>query len=265
MFKKSVVCFAATAILAAAAGCCSVCPLAKKNCHKYPKPFGYEASVTPAPRVNPDSAVKTAWHLRWDAKREQIAQYKNDVQILFVGDSITHFWDNRGKEVLDKYFGNYRLLNIGYSGDRTGHTLWMVNSSGLLDNIKPQLVVLMIGTNNIGHRTASPAAAAAGVEAVVKALRAKLPESPILLFGIFPRGAKVNDPFRAQIKYINDIICKLDDQKNVFYCDITDKLLKKDGTLSPEIMPDYLHPGKDGYVIWADAIMPYVKKLVDKK
>lgn len=33
-----------------------------------------------------------------------------------------------------------------------------------------------------------------------------------------------------------------------------------DGTLTPEIMPDFLHPSTKGYVIWADAIQPVIDK-----
>ena len=237
------------------------------------EPFGMTRSTTAASRGNINNP-KSNWTVRWQKKAQQTAELKNDIQILFVGDSITHFWERNaqadsrgigGSVTYKKYFGNYRMLNIGYSGDRTEHTLWMINESKLLDNIKPGLAVVMIGTNNIGHKTAGPAATAAGIKLVVESLRKKLPETRILLFGVFPRGAKPDNPFRKQISEINSTICKFADNENVFYCDITLKLLEKDGTLSKNIMPDYLHPGEAGYEIWAQAIMPYVQKFVDKK
>ena len=237
------------------------------------EPFGMKSSTTITPHGNINNA-KSGWTQRWLTKAKQTAELKNDIQILFVGDSITHFWERDAKSnkrgiggsvTYKKYFGNYRMLNIGYSGDRTEHTLWMVNKSKLLDNIKPALAVVMIGTNNIGHKKAGVEATAAGIKLVVESLRKKLPETRILLFGVFPRAAKPEDPFRKQISKINNTICKLADDKYVFYCDITAKLLEKDGTLSRKIMPDLLHPGEAGYEIWAQAIMPYVNKFVDKK
>ncbi|MBO5924582.1 MAG: GDSL family lipase, partial [Lentisphaeria bacterium] len=94
---------------------------------------------------------------------------------------------------------------------------------------------------------------------------ARLPESKILLFGVFPREASAKHIYRKHIKDVNAVICKLADDKNVFYCDITDKFLDKNGTLSKKIMPDLLHPNDNGYEIWAQAMMPYVEKFVGKK
>ena len=156
-------------------------------------------------------------------------------------------------------------MNLGYSGDRTEHTLWMTGDSKLLDNVNPKMVVVMIGTNNIGHGASTPEAAAAGVTKVVEGIRTQLPDAKILLFGVFPRDAKANSARRAKVKTINSIICKLADDKNVFYCDITDKFLDKNGNLPRSMMPDVLHPNDAGYEVWAQAMMPYVEKFVGKK
>lgn len=231
-----------------------------------------KVATTPTPRYRP-TAQPNSWHKRWLAKKTQINQLKNQIDIVFIGDSITHFWERSGKDnkrslgginTFNNNFGKYNVLNIGHSGDCTQHTLWMINNSQLLDNIKPQLAVVMIGTNNLGRRQ-TPEAAVAGIKCVISELRKKLPECKILLFGVFPRGAKPDNPFRAKIKTINRSICSLADDRNVFYCDITDQLLEKDGSLSPQIMPDFLHPSEVGYAIWAKAIMPYVEKFVKSK
>lgn len=236
------------------------------------EPFGMKSSTTVTPRQDPNAAKKGYWHKRWDARRKQIA--KGGIEIVFIGDSITHLWEsdpakNKSKiggiATYKKYFGKYNVLNLGYSGDRTEHTLWMTSDSKLLDNIDPKLVVVMIGTNNIGHKKAGVEATAAGIELIIKNIRAKVPNAKIVLFGIFPRSASAKHPNRAKLKSINNIICKLADNKSVFYCDITDKFLDKDGNLSKNIMPDYLHPNEAGYEIWAQAIMPYVEKFVGKK
>lgn len=236
------------------------------------EPFGWKQSTTETPRMNPNAAKKNYWHIRWDQRRAQIA--KGGIEIVLIGDSITHMWESEpsrnkyklgGIATYKKYFGKYNVLNLGYSGDRTENTLWMTNGSKLLDNIDPKLVVVMIGTNNIGHKKAGVEATAEGVKLVVKNIRTKLPNAKILLFGIFPRGAKPNHPYRAMLKDVNNIICKLADNKTVFYLDITDKFLEKDGTLPKSVMPDFLHPNEKGYTIWAEAMMPYIHKFVGKK
>ena len=194
--------------------------------------------------------------------------------MVWIGDSITHFWDTDaqkskrkygGLATYNKYFSKYKVINLGYGGDRTQHALWIAAKSPYLNNIKPKMVMVMIGTNSIAKNRATPAAAAAGVTKVVEALRVRLPETKILLFGVFPREASAKHIYRKHIKDINAVISKLADDKNVFYCDITDKFLDKNGTLSRSIMPDLLHPNDAGYEIWAQAMMPYVEKFVGKK
>ena len=170
-----------------------------------------------------------------------------------------------GLDTYNKYFSKYKVINLGYAGDRTQHTLWIAAKSPYLNNIKPKMVSVMIGTNNIGHNRSTPEAAAAGVTKIVEALRSRLPETKILLFAVFPRDAKANSVRRAKIKTINDVISKLADDKNVFYCDITAKFLDKKGNLPKSMMPDFLHPNDNGYEVWAQAMMPYVEKFVGKK
>lgn len=186
------------------------------------------------------------------------------VDVLFLGDSITDFWRNSdpnrgGKPVWDEHFAPLKAANFGISADRTQNVLWRLEN-GELDGIAPKVVVLMIGTNNTGFERDNvtprntPAETIAGVTAVVKTLRTKLPATKVLLMAIFPRGEKPDYPQRAQINEINAAIAKLDDGRNVRYLDIGPKFLTADGTLPREIMPDLLHPGVKGYEIWAAAI-----------
>ena len=249
---------------------------AKKPAKKYVMPAdgGLKDSTTATPRQNPKK--KSAWNKRYADKVKQIAACKNDVDIVFIGDSITHFWEKDcngtnnkykigGLNTYKKYFSKYKVINLGYSGDRTANTLWVVNDSGYLKNLKAKMAVVMIGTNNIGHKRSTPAAAAAGVTKIVEGLRAQLPDTKILLFGVFPRGANAKHIYRKQVAEINKIICKLGDDKNVFYCDITDKFIDQKGNLPRTLMPDVLHPNDAGYEVWAQAMMPYVEKFVGKK
>ena len=67
---------------------------------------------------------------------------------------------------------------------------------------------------------------------------------------------------RDRLKYLNLLISKCDDGKTVFFKDIGEKFLEKDGTLDKKIMPDLLHLSEEGYKIWADAIKDDIAKLV---
>jgi lysophospholipase L1-like esterase len=187
------------------------------------------------------------------------------VDLLFLGDSITQGWSNRGPHgpgaVWDRYYGPRHAANFGIGGDRTQHVLWRLEH-GEIDGIKPGVVVLLIGTNNVHANT--PAEIAEGITAIVKTLRAKLPETRVLLLGVFPRGPK-DDVVRARIQAINARIARLDDGKTVKYLDIGARFLEPDGTLSREIMPDLLRLSPRGYRIWADAIEPTLWGMLEGK
>jgi lysophospholipase L1-like esterase len=183
------------------------------------------------------------------------------VDLLLVGDSITDGWRGGGKDVLQKQWGSkMSVLNIGIGGDRTQHVIWRLDN-GEVEGIKPKVAMLMIGTNNLGGNTNEEIVA--GVTKIVKQLNEKLPTTKVLLLGIFPRGEKADNPFRARIKAINEEIAKLDDGgKHVKYLDIGKKFLQDDGTLPKDIMPDALHPNAKGYQIWADAVQPTLDELM---
>lgn len=181
-------------------------------------------------------------------------------QLVFLGDSITAGWAGAGKEVWAKAFAGYTPANFGIGGDRTQHVLWRIQN-GELEVIKPKAVVLMIGTNNSGSDSAE--GIAKGVTVIVETIRAKQPQAKILLLAVFPRGEKASpNPGRDKLKQVNAIIAKLDDGKNVFFLDIGDKFMQPDGSLTKEIMPDFLHLSPAGYQIWADAIGPKLAELM---
>jgi lysophospholipase L1-like esterase len=185
---------------------------------------------------------------------------KGNVDVLFLGDSITDGWRGSGKQVWEKNYAPLKAANFGIGGDRTQHVLWRLRN-GELDGINPKVAVLMIGTNNLGGNTDEQIAE--GVKTIVEEIHKQKPETKVLLLGIFPRGASAKDPARTKIKEINEMISKLDDGgKHVKYLDIGDKFLDGEGNLSKDIMPDYLHPNAKGYEIWAEATDPTLKQML---
>jgi lysophospholipase L1-like esterase len=192
---------------------------------------------------------------------------KGHIDVVFLGDSITDAWGGEGHganasgtDVWKERFEPLHAVNFGIGGDRTQHVLWRIEN-GELDGYKAKAVVLMIGTNNLSAN--SDQEIADGVKAVVEAIHTKQPKARVLLLGIFPRGEKADNPLRGRIKNINKMIAKLDDDgKTVKYLDIGKKFTEKDGDLTKEIMPDFLHLSKKGYEIEADAIEKPLKELM---
>lgn len=228
------------------------------------RPAGTErqlSALTPAPRTD------KGWVARNNRFNEQAK--KGDFGMIFLGDSITQGWENAGREVWDKFYAPRKALNLGIGGDRTQHVLWRIQH-GNLDGLDkpaapgqavPRLVVLMIGTNNSNSQDHTAEEIADGIAAIVGELRHRLPQAKVLLLAVFPRGEKP-DAQRAKIDQVNRLIARLADGKSVHYLDIGSKFLQPDGTISPAVMPDFLHLSPKGYETWAEAIEPKLKELL---
>src|SRR5438093_9326345 len=117
--------------------------------------FGQEKNdaVIPVPREG-------NWMKRHESFNERVKQ--GNVDLIFIGDSITQGWEANGKAVWAEYYAKRNAVNLGIGGDRTQHVLWRLDH-GNIDGINPKLAVLMIGTNNSGGNTSEQIAA--GVKA----------------------------------------------------------------------------------------------------
>lgn len=211
-------------------------------------------AVTPAPREG-------GWLKRHESFNERVKQ--GNVDLIFIGDSITQGWEGAGKEAWQKSFASRNAVNLGISGDRTHHVLWRLDN-GNVEGIKPKLAVLMIGTNNSNREDHTAEEIGDGIKAIVAKLRAKLPETKVLILAIFPRGPMAN-PQREKVAKASQLASQSADDKMVHYLDIGPKFLTADGTLEKEVMPDYLHLSPKGYEIWAAAIEDHVKQLMSEK
>ncbi len=212
-----------------------------------PVPAGVNSAAVAAPKLD--------WVQRVQATNARAQQSAATVKLVFDGDSITDGWQTRGKSVWAEHYAGLNAFDFGISGDRTQHLLWRLEN-GQVDNLKPTLIALMIGTNNlISHPDEQ---IVEGITQIVGNYRKRCPDAVILLQAIFPRGKNAADPARARIKAINEAISKLNDGKKIRFIDFGDKFLNPDGSMSPEIMHDFLHPTEQGYKIWADAIQPII-------
>lgn len=228
---------------------------------------GSEASLLTCPdyktvALEPEP-LSEHWALSWWIPRHEakVALTKTaNPELVFVGDSITEGWEKSGAGVFEKYFGNYKTLTLGFGGDRTENVLWRLQH-GEIDGIDPKLLVLMIGTNNTGHRQDSPKLVAEGIKAILQEIHTRLPNTKVLLHAIFPRGAEADDHLREINSLINARIRNFADGEKVIFKDINSVFLTEDGTLPEEVMPDLLHPEEYGYTLWAESIKDDVKRL----
>jgi lysophospholipase L1-like esterase len=194
------------------------------------------------------------------------------IGVLMLGDSITEGW-TKAPHIWEHYYGQWQPANFGIGGDQTQHVIWRIEN-GELDNIHPKVVVLMIGTNNAGVYSSEEIVAAN--KKIVELIRAKIPETKVLLLAIFPRDAgkdrttgviterAIADAARRKpiIVAANIELAKLDDGKNVRFLDVGAQFLGQDGKIPWQIMPDQLHPTAAGYQLWAEAMQPLLTEMM---
>lgn len=218
--------------------------------------IGLHSAVTPMPRPK-------TWDWWWKRHQSIIDRIKQgNVDLIFIGDSITYNWEFAGKNVWNQYYGKRNAVNMGINSDRTQEVLWRLDN-GEIAGISPKLAIVLIGTNNSAGNDNTSKEICEGIIAVCQKIRKELPNTKILLLAIFPAFEKPC-PQRQKIEDASKCASVIADKKWIYYMDIKNKFLKKDSTLPKEIMPDFGHPNDKGYLIEAEAIEPMAKKLMDE-
>ena len=200
------------------------------------------------------------WRTRWEKNLAQIKGSKGEIDLVFLGDSITHYWDvgegsDKSTEI-EELKKKYSILSAGYGGDWCQNVLWRV-SHGELDGYKAKLVMLMIGTNN-GRDTAEQVVAR--TREIVKVIREKQPDAKLLLLPVFPRGQGKD----GKIARMEQLLFASDFDDHVIRFSFNDKMLDKDGKLRQELFEDGLHPSAAGYTLWRQEVEPIFRKVVGR-
>jgi len=210
----------------------------------------------------------------WQDGRPWIAQHQDGVAIAargpwdlyFLGDSITQSWGGPGRrvsaparEVWKEEFGHLRSASLGISGDRTQHLLWRIEN-GALDGADPQVIVVMIGTNNLPHDNADQIAR--GIEAVVEAVLRHAPDAQVLLHPILPRGGQPDHPMRKKGAAVNRAIVHLEARDRLTIVDLEPHFTREDRSQVAELFRgDHLHLAIPGYRMWARTLRPHLIDL----
>jgi beta-glucosidase len=146
---------------------------------------------------------------------------------------------------------------MGISGDRTENVIWRLQN-GSLENINPKVAVILIGTNNTDGNhflnISTDEELAGGIWKICEIVEEKLPDTKIILMGILPYGYKSNHRNNIN-KATNSLISKFPEKNpDIHYTDIGHIYLDGQGRVKSELMPDYLHPNKEGHLLMFAAL-----------
>jgi lysophospholipase L1-like esterase len=202
------------------------------------------------------------------AHEQLIAKTKGGkIDVYFEGDSITRRWGATDYPKLlanwQTHFRGWNAANFGWGGDTTHNVLWRLQN-GELDGVSPKIIALQAGTNNLPSAGPADAAAVAdvvsGLKAIIATCRTKVPNSVIVLTGLFPRPQ--NKALAPTIARINEELATLADGKTIRFLNINNRLIDDHGDILLGISRDGLHLEETGYDVWAAALKPIFEELL---
>lgn len=217
--------------------------------------------------LKPERQYRNAKTYDWDHRHQAVLLRNVTVKpdVVFIGDSITHFWGGkpsdfpgRGEDSWKAMVGLHVASNLGFGFDYIDNAYYRVEN-GELDGIAPKVIVILLGTNNLGYRKDTPEACADNMRAFLELVRRKSPKAKILLLGILPRGdAKLNEAIFAT----NRLYSQMADGKQIVYADVGGVFLPKGATAVPrDLMRDGVHPTAKGYQLLGNGIKAQFDKM----
>ncbi|XP_028014300.2 platelet-activating factor acetylhydrolase IB subunit alpha2 isoform X2 [Eptesicus fuscus] len=129
------------------------------------------------PAAIPHAAEDIQGDDRWMSQHNRFVLDCKDKEpdVLFVGDSMVQLMQQY--EIWRELFSPLHALNFGIGGDTTRHVLWRLKN-GELENIKPKVIVVWVGTNN--HENTAEEVAG-GIEAIVQLINTRQPQAKIIV------------------------------------------------------------------------------------
>ena len=220
--------------------------------------------------INPAATAVKGYNTNRHAEKLALVA-KEKFNLILLGNSITNNFEKPSYQtVWNQFFAPRKALNLGTSAYRTENIIWNIQN-GELEGQSPKVLILEIGTNNVDEKhyptrhTADQLAG--GMEAIIKIVREKLPDTKIIVLRCFPGcyGGPNPTSHRIILERASDIVSKLADGKDIFYCDVSHVFLNMDGSINHQMLGDWLHPTPAGAKAWAQAMEPLLSELMGDK
>jgi len=179
---------------------------------------------------------------------EQMPTPKNC--IVWLGDSITD-----GGE-WSELFPNYNTMNRGISSD---NTFGILNRLHEVIRRKPKKIFILIGINDIA-RNIPDEVILRNYRKIIDSLQLQTPATKIYVQSVLPTNNKYTQFKNHQNKtehilYINQVLKKLCEERNIHYVNLYDAFLDGEQKLNPLYTNDGLHLTGEGYRRWKEVLL----------
>ncbi len=199
---------------------------------------------------------------RFKDENAKLAQpAKGEKRVVFMGNSITEGWINTCPE----FFAGRPYINRGISGQTTPQMLVRFRPDVI--NLKPALVVILAGTNDIAGNT-GPSTLEMILDNLIsmcelaKANKIKVVLSSVLPVFDYPWKPGL-EPAPKIIK-LNEMIKSYAEKNGIVYLDYFSATVDERQGLKKEYSGDGVHPNKLGYEVMAPLAEAAIKKALGK-
>lgn len=178
-----------------------------------------------------------------------------ETRVVFMGDSITEGWGMKAtatSPARGEFFPGKPYINRGISGQTTPQMLVRFRQDVIL--LKPKVVVLLAGTNDIAENTGKETMEeiAGNITSMVELAHAN--GIRVVLCSVLPASEfswhKGLEP-APKIKVLNAWMKDYAAKNGCVYVDYYSPMSNSEGGLKAELSPDGVHPNKAGYDIMA--------------
>ncbi len=190
-----------------------------------------------------------------DADKELPPPAPGEIRVVFMGDSITEGWGMKATATSPdrgEFFPGKPYVNRGISGQTTPQMLVRFRQDVIA--LKPKVVVLLAGTNDIAENTGKETLEEIGNNIASMSDLARANGIRMVLCSVVPAGEfwwhKGLEP-APKIRALNAWIREYAAKNGLVYVDYYSSMATVEGGLKAELSPDGVHPNKAGYEIMA--------------
>ena len=190
-----------------------------------------------------------------DADKSLPPPAQGETRVVFMGDSITEGWGMKGTATTPdrgEFFPGKPYINRGISGQTTPQMLVRFRQDVIL--LKPQVVVLLAGTNDIAENTGKESPEEIGNNIASMSDIARANGIRVVLCSVLPASDfhwhKGLEP-APKIKALNAWMREYAAKNGIVYVDYYSSMVNDEGGLKAELSPDGVHPNKAGYALMA--------------
>jgi acyl-CoA thioesterase I len=190
-----------------------------------------------------------------DADKELPPPAAAEVRVVFMGDSITEGWGMKATATSPgrgAFFPGRPYINRGISGQTTPQMLIRFRQDVI--DLKPKVVVILAGTNDIAENTGKTTQQAIGDNIASMSDLARANGIRVVLCSVLPATDFHWHPGlepAPKIRELNEWIKQYATKNGIAYVDYYSSLANSEGGLKTEFSPDGVHPNKAGYEVMA--------------